>query len=187
MGGRSDVTTLLRQWAGGDAGALDELTPLVYEELRTLARRITAGERPGHTLQPTALVNEVFTKLVEADVTWQNRAHFFALCARMMRRLLVNHAEARRADRRGGGAVRVEFDEMALPGTDDPDEDLLALHQALAQLAEIDPRKAELLELQYFAGLTFGEMEQVTGLSSSTLDRDLRLARAWMKDRLARR
>jgi RNA polymerase sigma factor (TIGR02999 family) len=184
MGTRTDVTALLQEWSDGNTAALDELTPLVYEELHTLARRIFAGERHGHTLQPTALVNEVFAKLVGANVSWQNRAHFFALCARMMRRLLVNHAEARHADKRGGDAPRISLDEAALPGKD-ADHELLAVHQALAQLAQLDPRKVELLELQYFAGLTFGEMEEVTGLSSSTLDRELRLARAWMRDRLS--
>jgi RNA polymerase sigma-70 factor, ECF subfamily len=184
MGARADVTTLLQHWAEGDGAALEKLTPLVYEELHQVARRLFAGERAGHTLQPTALVHEVFAKLVEANVPWQSRAHFFALSARMMRRLLVNHAEARRADKRGGEAVKIPLDESSLPGSND-DAELLAVHQALAKLAEIDPRKSELLELQYFAGLTFSEMEEVSGLSSSTLDRDLRLARAWMRDQLS--
>ena len=145
------------------------------------------AERPfdaGHTLQPTALVHEVYGRLVDADVAWQDRAHFYALAARMMRRLLVDHAKARSAAKRGGG-LRVTLDEASLPAGD-ADAELLDLDEALTALAELDPRKAELIQLQYFGGLSFREMEAVTGLSSSTLDRDLRMARAWLKDRLSK-
>lgn len=185
MPSEEQVTGLLRNWAEGDEAALDQLTPLVYEELRRLARRLFAGEKAGHTWQPTALVHEAFAKLVEADVSWESRAHFYALSARMMRRLLVNHAVARNASKRGGDAIKVTFVESSLAPAEEG-ADLLALDEALAQLAELDPRKAELVELQYFAGLTFQEMEAVTGLSSSTLDRELRFSRAWLKDQLSR-
>jgi RNA polymerase sigma factor (TIGR02999 family) len=181
--GSSQVTTLLQQWAGGDEAARDELMPLVYEELRRIARRLFKGEARGHTLQPTALVHEVFAKLADAQVSWQDRAHFYALCARMMRRLLVNHANARKAAKRGGDAVQVTLDDDALPAAGDA-VDVIEIDEALSQLAKLDPRKAGLVEMRYFAGLTFAEMAEVTGLSTSTIDRELRFARAWMKDRL---
>ncbi len=181
MADSREITGLLRDWADGDEVALEQLTPLVYDELRGLARRLFARERASHTLQPTALVNEVFVNLVDAEVPWQDRAHFFALSARMMRRLLVNHANARRAAKRGGDAVRVTLDESVLSGGG-ADTEILDLDEGLTALQTLDKRKAELIELQYFAGLTFREMQEVTGLSSSTLDRELRFARAWLKD-----
>jgi RNA polymerase sigma factor (TIGR02999 family) len=181
-----EITRLLNKWADGDEGAGDALTPLVYDELRRLAARIFRSERSGHTLQPTALVHEAYARLVDVEVSWQDRAHFYSLAARMMRRLLVNHANARNAQKRGAGAVRVTLNESRTPGPD-ADADLLELDEALTALAEIDARKAELIQLQYFGGLSFREMEEVTGLSSSTLDRDLRLARAWLKDQLSRK
>lgn len=177
------ITQLLNRWGGGDASAASELTPLIYEELQRMARRLFASERREHTLQPTALVHEAFVRLVDVEVTWQDRAHFFSLAARMMRRLLVNHANARNTAKRGGDAIKVTLIEAAVPGSD-ADADLLELEEALQALAEIDARKAELIELQYFGGLSFKEMAAVTGLSSSTLDRDLRMARAWLKDQL---
>lgn len=180
---RQDVTRLLNAWSGGDHDAGEALTPIVYDELRRLARRLFAGENQGHTLQPTALVHEAYAKLVGVDVTWQDRSHFYALAARMMRRLLVNHARARNAEKRGGAAQPVTLEESRL-AAGDADADLLELDEALAKLADIDARKAELVELQYFGGLSFREMEEVTGLSSSTIDRDLRMARAWLKDQL---
>ncbi len=180
-----EITGLLKDWADGSDAALERLTPLVYDELRKLARHLFTRERNNHTLQPTALVHEVFANLIDADVPWQNRAHFFALSARMMRRILVNHANARKAAKRGGDAVKVTLDESLISGTDD-DLEILELDEALTQLAALDKRKAELVELQYFAGLTFREMEEVTGLSSSTLDRELRFSRAWLKDKLSR-
>ena len=180
----SSITQLLRSWSSGDKQALEQLTPLVYDELHRRARRIFAGERNGHTLQPTALVNEAFAGLVGTDVAWQDRSHFFALAARMMRRILVNHAKARGAQKRGGDAVMVTLDDASM-GADDAITDLLQLNEALVALEEVDARGAELIELQYFAGMSFREMEAVTGLSSSTLDRDLRFARAWLKKHLA--
>lgn len=180
------ITQLLNQWSGGDEDAEAALTPLIYDELQRTAKRLFRSERRSHTLQPTALVHEAFVKLVDVNVTWQDRAHFFSLAARMMRRLLVNHANTRNAAKRGGDAIRVTLDESSLSGGS-ADADLLDLEEALQRLAELDARKAELIELQYFGGLSFREMEEVTGLSSSTLDRDLRMARAWLKDQLARK
>lgn len=177
------VTALLRAWHAGDARALEELTPLVYGELKKLARAAFRAERPGHTLQPTAVVHEAFANLVYADVDWQSRAHFYALSARMMRRILVDHARARDSDKRGGKFVRT-----GLTGhipDDTADTDMLDLDDALSTLAGLDPRKAELMELKLFAGLSFKEMSEVTELSSSTLDRELRMARAWLQDRLS--
>ncbi|MEM7610631.1 MAG: ECF-type sigma factor [Pseudomonadota bacterium] len=186
MSQHGDITQLLNRWGAGDQRAGDELTPLIYDELQRLARRVFGGEKPSHTLQPTALVHEAFEKLVSADVDWKDRSHFYSLAARMMRRLLVNHANARNAAKRGGYALRVTFAEDQLPDGN-ADTDMLDLEEALTALGELDKRKAELIELQYFGGLSFAEMEQVTGLSSSTLDRDLRLARAWLKDYLSKK
>ena len=180
-----DITQLLNQWAGGDDKAGDELTPLVYDELHKIAARMFRSERSGHTLQPTALVHEAYANLVGADVSWQDRAHFYSLAARMMRRLLVNHANAKNAAKRGGGALRVTLEESKTPAVDDSAE-LLDLDEALTMLAEFDERKAELIQLQYFGGLSFKEMAEVTNLSTSTLDRDLRFARAWLKDQLSK-
>lgn len=183
MSGAGQITELLNQWTGGDRQACEALAPLIYEELHKLARTIFRSEKRGHTLQPTALVHEAYARLVDVDVAWQSRAHFYSLAARMMRRLLVNHANAHNAAKRGDGAVRVTLaDEHA--ADEAADADLLDLDQALTKLAAVDERKAELIQLQYFGGLSFREMEAVTGLSSSTLDRELRLARAWMKAQL---
>lgn len=182
----ADITVMLNDWMHGDAGAMEQLAPLIYKQLHHSARRAFAGESDGNTLQPTALVNEVFLNLVDLDVPWQNRAHFYALSARMMRRLLINHARERNTEKRGGKVQRVEFTENS---GDDQDSaahyaDLLSLNMALEELGRQDKRKLELLELQYFAGLGFREMAEVTGLSTSTLDRELRFARTWLKTRL---
>ncbi|MEM8547161.1 MAG: ECF-type sigma factor [Pseudomonadota bacterium] len=177
------ITQLLNEWSHGDKAAEAQLTPIIYAELQRTAKRLFRGERAGHTWQPTALVHEAFVKLVDIDVTWQDRAHFFSLAARLMRRLLVNHANARNAAKRGGSAVQVTFSEGDVAAVD-ATAGLLDLEEALQALSELDARKATLIELQYFGGLSFKEMVEVTGLSSSTLDRDLRLARAWLKDQL---
>jgi RNA polymerase sigma factor (TIGR02999 family) len=183
---QQSITQLLNRWGTGDKDAEAALTPMVYDELQRMAKRLFRSEKSSHTLQPTALVHEAFVKLVDVEVTWQDRAHFFSLAARMMRRLLVNHANARNAAKRGGDAIKVTLNESAVSNSD-ADADLLDLEEALQGLAELDPRKAELIELQYFGGLSFREMEEVTGLSSSTLDRDLRMARAWLKDQLTKK
>lgn len=184
MTGDSSITQLLHSWRAGDPAAGEQLAPLVYEELHRVAARLFRGERPGHTLQPTALVNEAYLHLVGANVDWQDRTHFYALAARMMRRLLVNHALARDSAKRGGAMPRVTLDDSAAIGHD-RDEELLSLDAALGELGELDSRKLELIELRFFGGLTLEEMARVTGVSTSTLERDLRLARAWLKDRLS--
>lgn len=181
---KHEITRLLHEWTDGSEAAGNQLAPLVYDELHRMAERLFRRERAGHTLQPTVLVNDLFANLVDADIDWQDRAHFFALAARMMRRLLVNHANARRALKRGGDALKITLDEGSIG--QDTETELLNIEEALQSLAEIDERKATLIELQYFGGLSFREMEAVTGLSSSTIDRDLRLARAWLKDTLTK-
>ena len=183
MADGGEITALLNDWSRGDRAAADRLAPLIYDELRTVARRLFRSEPDGHTLQPTALVHEAFAKLIDVEITWMDRAHFYALAARMMRRLLINKAHARRAEKRGGDAIRVTFaDEYApAPGVD---TDVLALSEALAKLEALDPPKAELIEMRYFGGLSIRELETVTGRSSSSLGRDLRFARAWLKQQL---
>lgn len=184
MNDKPPITSLLNQWGAGDKSAEEALAPVIYDELQRRARRLFQSERNSHTLQPTALVHEAFVKLVDVDISWQDRAHFYSLASRMMRRLLVSHAKTRNAVKRGGDAIRVTLHEGDI-GTDSAGAELLDLEDALQVLGKLDARKAELIELQYFGGLSFREMEEVTGLSSSTLDRDLRLARAWMKDALS--
>lgn len=175
-----EITGLLQRWGDGDQKAGDALVPLVYEELRRKAAQAFRGENSGHTLQPTALVNEAYAKLVDADVDWQSRAHFYALAARMMRRLLINHANARKAERRGGGAVHVTLERQdVLDEQSDPE--MIALADALTALEELDERKSRLIEMQYFGGLTVEEMASVTDLSVATVGRELRFARAWLK------
>lgn len=180
----NEITVLLRRWRDGDEEALERLTPLVFDQLRHLAERIFRRERPGHTLQPTALVNELFERLIGSGVDWHDRNHFFALSARMMRRVLVNHAEAKRAAKRGGDALRVTLREDSLGGGGD-DVDLIAVDEALAALGSVDPRKSEMLELHYFAGLTYAELADVMQVSESTVHQDLRTAKAWLRSRLA--
>jgi RNA polymerase sigma factor (TIGR02999 family) len=185
MSSGGDITGLLNRWSQGDEEAGNVLTPLIYDELHRIARRVFRSEKSGHTLQPTALIHECYVNLVNVGVSWRDRAHFYSLAARMMRRLLVNHANARSAAKRGGGAVRVTLGDAQSPASDD-EVSLLDLDEALSKLAELDERKANLIQLQYLGGLSFREMEEITGLSSSTLDRELRFARAWIKDRLSR-
>jgi RNA polymerase sigma factor (TIGR02999 family) len=183
---RGDVTALLAQWRGGDAEALDALLPLVERELHDMARRYMAGERVGHTLQPTALVNEAYVRLVDIRrVNWQNRAHFLAMAARVMRRVLVDAARARRANKRGGAAVRVTFD-AGLPVADDQPE-LIALDDALDALAQVDPRKTQVIELRFFGGLSVEETATVLGVSADTVLRDWRLAKAWLTREMTER
>lgn len=181
----SQITELLLDWNAGSQSALNELAPLIYDELHRLAKRAFSQERAGHTLQPTVLVHEVFGNLVDAKVDWQGRAHFYALVARMMRRMLVNYANARLAQKRGGDNVRVTLiDDHTADGNSDAE--LVDLDEAISALHEADERKADLIQLQYFGGLSFQELSEVTGLSTSTLDRELRFARAWLKDRLSK-
>lgn len=179
----AEITQLLQQWVEGDDGSLEQLTPLVYEQLHAIASRIFRSERKDHTLQTTAVVHEAFVHLIDANVDWQNRSHFYALAARMMRRILVDHANARSAAKRGGGGAKLPLDDVIViaPQTG---EDILELHEALNQLAELDSRKADILELHYFGGLTYEEMGEVLDLSSSTLDREIRFSKAWLRARL---
>ncbi len=179
-----DITQLLNRWSAGDNAARDAVAPLIYDELKSIARGVFQGENARHTLQPTALVHEAYEKLVGADVEWHNRSHFFALAARMMRRLLVNHAKSRAALKRGGGALKVTLHESLL-GRNDADEDVLALDEALKQLAQMDVRKANVLELYYFGGLTQEEVGQSLGISESTTRREFKLARIWLRKLLS--
>jgi RNA polymerase sigma factor (TIGR02999 family) len=183
----ADVTGLLLLWRGGDAEALDALIPLVQRELHDVARRCMAGERGGHTLQPTALVNEAYVRLVDVRRgNWQNRAHFLAMAARVMRRVLVDAARSRRANKRGGDAVHVTFDEAVPVATDDQPE-LIALDDALEALARMDPRKTQVIELRFFGGLSVEETATVLGVSADTVLRDWRLAKAWLTREMTHR
>lgn len=176
----NDVTRLLQAWREGDAAALESLLPLVYDELHRLAHFYIAGERRGHTLQTSALVNEAYVRLVDArKLDWRDRAHFFAVSARLMRQVLIQYARARRAGKRGGDAVRVEFDEASIPSPA-RDEDLIALDEALDALAAVDPREARVVELRFFAGLDEQEAAHVLGVSDRTIRREWDHARAWL-------
>jgi RNA polymerase sigma factor (TIGR02999 family) len=181
-----DVTGLLRVWSDGDDGAFDRLLPLVYDELHRMAIRYLAGERADVSLQPTALVNEVCLRLLGWDaVRWQNRGHFFGVSAGMMRRVLVDIARRRQAERRGGpGAVRVPLDGVNVPARE-RDADLVALDEALQGLARNDPRKARVVELRFFGGLSVEETAQALGVSPRTVHNDWVIARAWLYRALA--
>jgi RNA polymerase sigma-70 factor, ECF subfamily len=174
------VTELLLRWSQGDDAALAELTPLVYEELRRLAHRQMAAERTDHTLQTTALVNEAYLRLADqTNPRWQNRAHFFAVAARAMRRILVSYARSQRSQKRGAGAIKIELDEAALVSPEESKE-IVDLHEALEQLSTLDSRKAQVVELKYFGGLNYDEMAEVLKISPVTVRRDWKFARAWL-------
>jgi RNA polymerase sigma factor (TIGR02999 family) len=174
------VTGLLQAWSGGDANALERIVVLLQPELRKMARRCLAGERPGHTLQATALVNEAYLRLVDIrSIEWRDRAHFFAVGARIMRRILVDHARSRGYAKRGGGAVRVEFDE-ALVVSAEADPAIVRMDDALNQLAAFDQRKARIVEMRYFGGLNAEEIAVVLGVSPQTVNRDWSLAKSWL-------
>ena len=174
-----EVSKLLRAWTDGDRGALDRLTPIVYDELHRLGQRYMKRERPGHSLQTTALVNEAYMRLVDYKrMRWQNRAHFFAVSAQLMRRILVEHAR-RHNVKRGGGVQHVSLEEAAVVGGDE-DVDLLALDDAMNGLARIDPRKVQVVEMRFFGGLSVEETAQVLKVSTVTVKRDWRAARAWL-------
>ena len=173
------VTTLLRAWRRGDQDAFGRLTPLVYDELRRRARHYLRGERPNHTLTPTALVHEVYMRMVNIDqVDWHDRTHFFALAARQMRRVLVDSARARRYQKRGGGALKVTFEEEL--AVSDRSPDLVALDDALDALVLHDERKARVVELRFFGGLTNEEIAATLGISTDTVTRDWQMARLWL-------
>ena len=176
----SETTELLRAWASGDQGALDQLTPRVYDELRRIAGRFMQDERPGRTVQTTALVHEAYLKLIDiTNVDWQHRAHFFAVCAQVMRRILLDQARRRVAAKRGGAVVRLNLDEAPDVGSSRARE-LIALDDALHALAKMDERKARVIELRFFAGLNVEETAEVLKVSPDTVMRDWRLARAWL-------
>ncbi|HEU4653971.1 MAG TPA: ECF-type sigma factor [Steroidobacteraceae bacterium] len=179
---RQAVTRLLSAWRSGDSRALERLTPLIYEELRSRARRYMRRERAGHTLQATAVVHEAFVKLVEMNVSWQDRAHFFAVAARQMRRILVDHAKSRLREKRGGtttGALD-DLDTLSSGPITQGEIDVLEIDEALGRLAVENSRLAELVELHYFGGLTYQELSETLKISEATVDRELRLAKAWV-------
>ena len=175
-----EVTNLLKAWCAGEGAALDRLMPLVYEELHRASRRHMSLENSGNTLQTTALINEVYLRLLDfPNVTWQNRAHFFAVCAKLMRRLLIDVARSRRAQKRGGGAPEAAFDE-AFFVPDQPSSDILALDEAISRLAEIDERKCRVVEMRFFGGLSVEESAEVLNVSTETVKRDWRIAKVWL-------
>jgi RNA polymerase sigma-70 factor, ECF subfamily len=198
------VTQLLGEWRKGNEAALGELTALLYQELRALAQRHLMRERPNHTIQRTALVNEAFVRLVnQQSVDWNNRAHFFALASSLMRRVLVDHARARLASKRGGGAVVLSLDEIVAPRDEDDahdvpavsepehldsetDDDITSIDAALQKLAALDARQAQIVEMRYFGGLTIEETAQAADVSEATVKREWTLARAWLRRELAR-
>ena len=178
------VTLLLERWSNGDQSALAELMPLVQDELHRQAANYLRRERPDHTLQPTALVNEAYLKLVnQRQGRWQNRAQFFGVAAQLMRRILVDHARAHQAGKRGGSQIRLSLthaDYLA----DQPDTDLLAVHEALERLAVLDEQQSRVVELKFFGGLTIAEITEVMGISHATVEREWNLARAWLRREL---
>lgn len=175
-----NITGLLVNWCNGDAAAFDKLAPLVENELRRLAHRYMRKESPGHTLQTTALVNEAYLRLInQTQVQWQNRAHFFGIAAKMMRRILLNYARDQRRDKRGGGAIQISLSEVAAISSAKSKE-LILLDEALNKLAEVDQRKSQVVELRYFGGLSVEETAEVLKISPITVMRDWNMAKAWL-------
>ncbi len=182
---RHQITELLAEWRDGNQSALDELYPLVYDELHRLARRYMSRERKGHTLQTTALINEAYVRLVDQkNVNWANRSHFFAISAQIMRRILIDHARRHAYAKRGGGARQVSLEEVAavIP---DQGRELVRLDEALKSLAERDPRRSQVVELRYFGGLNNEEIAGVLNVSENTVTRDWNMARAWLYQQLS--
>ena len=183
-GGASEITRLLDEWRAGDASALDRLVPRIYGELRTLARKAMRRERDAHTLQPTALIHETYLRLTGKEVPqFQNRSHFLGVAANLMRQILVDNARARRSAKRGAGGTRIPLSQ-APEGAWQETVDVLALHEALGRLDQIDPRKARIIELHYFGGLTVDEVAEASDLSPRSVARDLRLAKAWLSQHM---
>ena len=180
----SEVTRLLKDWSSGDSTALDQLIPIVYDELRAVAARYLRRERQDHTLQPTALVNEAYLRLIDQkQVQWQNRAHFVGVAAQMMRRILVDHAKSHNRAKRGGGAGKVSLDE-AVALSEERAADLVELDQALTDLETFDKRKSRVVEMRYFGGLSVEETAEVLKVSLITVARDWKLAKAWLYTRI---
>jgi RNA polymerase sigma factor (TIGR02999 family) len=178
--GSAEITLLLRSWRGGNRQALEELTPIVYSQLHRMAQHYMSREKEGHTLQTTALISEVYLRLVKVnEVDWQDRAHFFAICAQLMRRILTDFARSRLYRKRGAGAVQVTLDE-AVAVSPDPGVDLIALEQALTRLGVADGRKSKVVELRFFGGLTVEQTAEVLEISPETVTRDWSFARAWL-------
>jgi RNA polymerase sigma factor (TIGR02999 family) len=178
-GNAAGVTRLLVQWTEGDRQAMEDLLPLVYDELRRLARAYLQRERPGHTLQSTALVHEAYMRLVDQKVSWQSRAHFFGIAAQMMRRILVDHARGKQAAKRGDGAFQVTLDEN-LVTAGERDVNVLALDEALNKLARLDEQQSQIVELRFFAGLSIEDTSEVLKISPATVKRDWAMAKAWL-------
>jgi len=177
---QKSITQLLVAWSDGDRAALDELVPLVHSELRRIARNYMRGERKGHTLQTTALINEAYLRLVDQKhVRWQNRAHFMAIASELMRRILVDYARRRQYQKRGGGAIQVTLSDAA-EVSNQRSPDLVALDEALTSLAEIDPRRSRVVELRFFGGLSIEETAEVLKVSTTTVERDWTIAKAWL-------
>jgi RNA polymerase sigma factor (TIGR02999 family) len=176
---RQLVTQLLQQWSGGNKQALDELMPVVYDQLRKVASNCLRSERPDHTLRATALVHEAYMRLVDSDIAWQDRVHFYALSARMLRRILVDHAKSNNRHKRGGEFEKIPLDEAVLVGPQ-ADRGIVELDEALQRLATHDQRKAELIELLFFGGLTYDEAAAALKISPATVHRELTLAKAWL-------
>lgn len=181
---RAEVTQLLESMRDGDQNAVNELTPLVYDELRRLAARQMSGERGSHTLQATALVNEAYMRLVGADIPYQDRTHFFAVASRTMRRILVDHAKTRGRKKRGGDFAKVTLEE-GLVMSPEPDSDIMRLDDALKLLEEQDERKAKVIELHFFGGLTYDEIAKAVEVSPATVHRELRMGKAWLQRELS--
>ena len=181
------VTELLARWSKGDASARETLVPLVYDELRKIARRCLSGQRSGHTLEPTALVHEAYLRLAGRDsIPWQDRAHFFAVAAQMMRQILVDHARKRSAAKRGAGiTINLSLDEIPV-ASQQPNLDVLALDDALTRLASFDPRQSQIVELRFFGGLTVPEISSAMGISVATVQREWALAKVWLHRELSR-
>ena len=182
---RQLVTQLLQQWGSGNKEALEQLMPLVYDQLRKLASNCLRSERPDHTLRATALVHEAYLRLVDADVKWQDRVHFYAVSARVLRRILVDHAKSRKRQKRGGEFQQVTFEEAVAVGPE-TDRGILELDEALQRLALQDQRKSELVELLFFGGLTYDEAAAALNISATTVHRELTLAKAWLQLELSR-
>ncbi len=181
------ITQLLNQWSNGDAEVLDDLMPLVYVELRRQASGYLRRERLNHTLQPTALINEAYLKLIDQrDVKWQNRAHFFAIAAQAMRRILVDYARERKREKRGGAAENLPLDEALTIVSQEKSVDLVALDEALNKLAKFDERQTKVVELRYFSGLSIDETAEVLNVSNATIRRDWNMAKAWLHQEITK-
>jgi RNA polymerase sigma factor (TIGR02999 family) len=184
MASKTDVTQLLDDLSNGDRKALNDLLPVVYEELRRLAESFMRHERPNHTLQPTALVHEAYLRLVDQrEVNWQNRAHFFSIAAETMRRILVNHAYSRQAQKRGGNATLLSLED-AVAFSEGREVDLMLLDDALKRLENLDPDQARIVELRFFAGLTVPEVSEIVKRSTATVEREWRTAKAWLHNQI---